>query len=285
MSRLKEIWKLCLYEFRIEITSKRIWLGYLVGIVVLLSRCFGYFAYADSIGEPMNALEPYIIAMNDAKTVMFLVLGWLLVISEAPFISGNSLYLIYRTDKRNWNAAMLLYIILQAMVYYSVTAGAMALLGASKGYLANIWSIPLMRLTQDELSFMEFDVAFANPAFIREVSVFQAFFLSWLLAMLYGAVMGFVLYAFDLFSNRLIGTVCVFLFHFLGYEVMAEGLMLIIKFSLLARSVPSMVIGDPSVTLQGTVCIDCVLLLLLGFLSFKTIKVTDFKEISKGEGE
>lgn len=100
MNRIKEILSLCIYEFRIQITSKRVWLGYLVGIVIILKQSVEYLAYADNIEEAVNVLDAFIISGNNYNTVMFLVLGWLLIISEAPFVDNNSAYIIYRTQKK-----------------------------------------------------------------------------------------------------------------------------------------------------------------------------------------
>lgn len=59
MSKLRSIIKLCLYEFKIEIHSKRVLLGYLVGIVMILKQSAGYLLYSNEIGLSVNVLEPY----------------------------------------------------------------------------------------------------------------------------------------------------------------------------------------------------------------------------------
>lgn len=117
MNKMKDILKICVYQFRIQMCSKRVWLGYLLGIVIIMKQSFGYFVYADSLKEPVNVLEAFVVAGNNYNTAMFLILGWLLVISEAPFVNSISFYLIYRTNKKNWNTAMILYIFCQAVIY------------------------------------------------------------------------------------------------------------------------------------------------------------------------
>lgn len=51
MNNIKSIIKICAYEFRIQMTSKRVWLGYLIGIAIILHRSLDYFMYADSLGK------------------------------------------------------------------------------------------------------------------------------------------------------------------------------------------------------------------------------------------
>lgn len=261
-------------------------MGYLVGIVIIIKQSFGYLLYAESLQEPVNVLEAFIVAGNNYNTAMFLVLGWLLVISEAPFVNNNALYLIYRTKKKNWNNAMLVYLLFQAVIYYGILAGVTVLFSARNGYFANIWSNLLVELTKTGNTVTEFNVSFPYASFIKEVSAFQAFGCTWLLAFMYGLILGLLLYAFNLFSNQLIGAIAAFLFHFLGYEIMKEGFMLVIKYSLMARSVPVLQIGENSgASFYGTLEMYLIILFALCAVSNKIVSCTDFREVSKGEGE
>ena len=286
MNKRKDILKICAYQFRIQMGSKRVWTGYLLGMAIIMKQSFGYLIYADSLQQPVNVLEAFIIAGNDYHTVMFFVLGWLLVISEAPFVNGNSLHLIYRTNKKNWNMAMILYLFCQAVIYYSLLAGCTMLFSAQNGFFCNIWSSPLIELTENVNKITEFNVYFPYRSFIKEISVFQAFLCTWILCFLYGLILGLFLYTFNLFSDQIAGAVAVFLFHFLGYEIMKEGFMIIIRYSLLARSIPVLQIGeDLGVTFQGTLFVYAVIIFMLSALSKKIVKHTDFTEASRGEGE
>ena len=286
MSNLKEILKLCLYEFRIQITSKRVWLGYLVGIVIILRQSMEYLAFADSRVEAVNVLEAFLIAGNNYNQVMFLVLGWLLVISEAPFLNENSMYLIYRTRRKTWNKSMLLYITLQAFVYYGILAGATILFSSKNGFWANIWSSPLVKLTEGGANIEQYEVYFPYASFIKETTVFNGFLQTWLLLFAYGLLMGLILYTFSLISNQLTGAIAVFIFHFLGYEIMKEGLMMVIEYSLLARSILVQQIGnDTGPKVSETYLIYGILFCVVVILSNILVKHVDFKEIAKGEGE
>lgn len=286
MSKMKDVLELCLYEFRLRIVSKRVWLGYLVGIVIVLKQSAEYLAYAKSMGEAVNVLDAFIIAGNNYNTVMFFVLGWLLVISEAPFVNNNSFYLIYRTKKKSWNQAMLLYIILQAIIYYGLLAVSTIIFSCRNGFMANIWSKPIVELTEGASNLLQYDVYFPYQSFIKETSVFGGFSQTWILLFAYGLVMGLFLYTFSLLANQIAGAVAVFAFHFLNYEIMKEGYMMIIKYSLLARSILVLQTGKET----GTYVFDSyliygILIILIIGLSNKIIQYVDFKEICKGEEE
>lgn len=286
MNKMKDILRICIYQFRIQMGSKRVWMGYLLGAVIIMKPSFGYLVYADSLKQPVNVLEAFVIAGNDYNTAMFLVLGWLLVVSDAPFVNSNSLNLIYRTNKENWNRAMALYIFCQAVIYYSLLAGCTMLFSAKNGFFSDIWSGPLIELTGNVNKITEFNVYFPYRSFIKEISVFQAFLCTWLLCFLYGLILGLLLYTFNLFSNQLAGAAAVFLFHFSGYEIMKEGFMILIRYSLLARSIAVLQMGeDLGITFHGTLSVYAVIIFMLNGMSKKIVKFTDFKEASGGEGE
>ena len=251
MSKIQAIIKLCLYEFRIEIHSKRVLLGYLVGIVIILKQAVAYMMYAKEIGMSVNVLESFIISGNNYNTVMFLVLGWLLIISEAPFVNSNSTFRIYRTKRKIWKYAMIFYILIQGVCYYAVIAISSIFISISNGYFANIWSTAIINLSSNGNKVNAMEVYFPYQSFMKQESVFEAFVITWTLCLLYGIILAMVLYVFNLFTNPIAGAVIAFLFHFLGYELMKEGFMIEIKYSLLARSVPVLLIGnDLGVTVQ-----------------------------------
>lgn len=264
MNSVKRICKICGYLFRTHRSSVRMWLGYLLGIVMVMQQAFGYLVYAADAGEPINLLEAFIVVGNNYNMSMFLALGWLLVVSDAPFLNDSTRYVLCRSNRKEWNRAAYCYIFLQAAIYYALMAGATAVFSMGNGYSANIWSAPLFALTEDARTAAAYNVSFLYPSLIRTVSVFAAFFFTWLLNFLYGLILGLLLYAADLFLPSVMGAGAVFLFHFLGYEVMKEGYMLSMRYSLLARSIAALQIGARvETTVPETLIVYAVIILLL----------------------
>jgi len=276
--------KLCFYEFRLESHSKRVWLGYFVGSVVILKQTMGYLLYSSGAGLSENVLEAFIISGNTYNTVMFLVLGWLLVISEAPFVNHNSTFLIYRTTRRKWNGGMLLYILLQGICYYAILALSSIIPGMANGYFADIWSSAIINLGTNRNAFNGIEVYFPYHVFMKEVSVFKAFALTWTLCFAYGLIIAMILYVFNLFANRVMGVLAAFAFHFLGYEIMKEGFMVVIRYSLLARSVPVLLIGSNlGVSTEQSYLLFMLIAAGLTTASAVIIKHVDFNNLSRGK--
>lgn len=284
MNKISNVIKICAYEFRIQMLSKRVWMGYLLGIAVILHSSFSFYHYVDNYGETVNVLEAFVVAANNSSTFMFMMLGWLLAISEAPFINNNAQFLISRANRQSWNVAMLLYILVQGIIYYSLMAGPTIIFSVGRGFWENIWSKPLINLTENPYQ-SDITVYFPYASFIKGVSVFKAFAYTWILGILYCLFLGMVLYILSLCSNQVIGAAITFFIHFLGYEIMAEGLGIIIRYSLLARSLPVLQIGvDLGASIMETFLI---FFLILGFLisvANRIIKYVDFKEMPEENG-
>ena len=172
----------------------------------------------------------------------------------------------------------------QGIFYYAITAVSSIVISVFNGYFANIWSPAIIKLSSGGNKVNALEVYFPYPQFMRQESVFSAFIITWSLCLLYGIVLALVLYVFNLFTNQIVGAVAAFLFHFLGYELMKEGYMVIIKYSLLARSVPVLLIGSElDATLPQSYVLFALLIVILIFISGRIVKYVDFKEISRGE--
>jgi hypothetical protein len=281
---MSDILNLCGYEMRLQMASKRVWLGYMVGIVMIMKQAFGYVQYGKAISEPINVLEPYVVAGNCNRTILFLAVGWLLVMSEAPFMNRNSFFAIYRTKRRFWNMAMIAYIFFQAILYNGVLAVVTMIMGCSEGYFANIWSYPFTVLVNNGDKAAEYDVTFPSMDFANVETAFKGFGHTFLLEILYMVSLGLFLYVISLLFNQVMGPVAAFIFHFLGYEIMQEGYGITINGSLLARTIPAYQVGKGAlVGLLQSYLIFVLLIIVLVEWSQKAIRHVDFKTVSTEE--
>ena len=273
---MSSVLKLCYYEFQVQMKSNGTWLGYMVGFVLIINHYFSYIQYAQDIGESINVLEPFLVAANNPNTIVFLILGWLLVISGVPFIDHISYYAIYRTKRKTWNCAMILYICLQAVLYYLILLVVTILTSMKNGYFANIWSYTIRKVISNVGN--EYNINFPYEAFVSGESVYVSVIHTLALAVGYAVLMGLLTYIVSLISKRNIGPVIGVLFHFLGYEIMKEGLGITIHFSLLARSIPALQIGEDALTgILDTYIVYAIILMLLFEISQKLIQHIDFR--------
>lgn len=279
---MNSVIKLCNYEFRIQMKSKKVWLGYLIGIVMILKDYIGYIYYAEDMKEAVNVLDVFLIAGNNPNKIIFYSLGWLLVMSGTPFINNVSSYAIYRTKRKIWNCVILLYIAMQAFIYSFVMVIVTVAVSLKKGYLANVWSCPMIRLSKGMEN--QYDISFEYPNVMREASVYEVFIHTFLLLLLYIILLGIITYAFSLLLQRKLGPLCGAAFHFLGYEIMKERMGFSITYSLLARSIAAFQIGDGALeNISNTYVVFLVGVIVLAEITHLIIKYVDFKEVSMEE--
>ena len=283
---MRDVIKLCIYELKIQMLSKRVLLGYLVGISIMLKFAVGYIQDGDYIGEPINVLEPFIIVGNCDRIIMLLTVGWLLIMSEAPFVNKISFYALYRTKRKLWNEAMVIYIFVQALLYYAVIAVVLMLLGGMNGYLANIWSVPFIDVLSSGSDSYLYGVDFPTSDYADVQSVYMGFFHTFALQVLYAVIIGIFVYVISQMTNRMAGPIAAFILHFLGYEIMKEGYGIVITYSLLARSIPAFQLGKNAlVNLGQSYLIFIVIIILLVELSGKLVNYMDFKNMAIQEGD
>lgn len=279
---MNEIINIFCYELRIQMHSKRVLLGYLVGIMLIINQSMEYIRYAQEMHEAINVLEPFLVAVNNPNTIIFLVLGWMLVISSTPFIDTMSFCIIHRTTRKNWNIAILLYIIVQAILYYCILWFSTVLISFRNGYLANIWSYPLIKTASGY--HYSYNIDFPYIEIVNTKNIFFVFMYSLVLAILYAITLGLVVYVISLVSRYHIGPLAGVAFHFVGYEIMKEGLGFTIDYSLLARSIAVLQIGKKAlVSFSNTLLIFIIAIVILAELSQKIIFYIDVPNACREE--
>ena len=221
MKKVQSILQVTRNLFFCEWNDKRVIMGFLAGMAVPFFWLKNFLDYAAGTGEPVNILEAFLVVEHEYKTVMFLALGWFLVISDAPFISGNTHYSLYRIRKRGWNAAMVLYILIQAALYTAAVALPMVLLSLPSGFVGEMWSNPVYMLSQDYNMnrSVEYGISFLRQDVMRRMDVPQAFAATVLCFFLYIALMGIILYTGNLLLGGIWGIVIAFIVHIGGYEL------------------------------------------------------------------
>lgn len=259
-----------------ESTDKRVIIGFLTGMVVPFFWLRNFLDYVISTGEPVNILEAFPVVEHEYKTVMFLVLGWFLIVSDAPFVNGNTYYSLYRTKKRSFHFAMVLYILVQAVLYTGAVVLPMIMVSLPHGFVGKMWSNPVYMLSQDyHMSRSSaYGISFLQQDMMRGMNVPQAFAATALCFFLYLAVMGIILYTCNLLFGGIWGTVIAFIVHISGYELpfLGHG-----GFALIEYARPGNFADSGGVDLGRPVMIMAVLAAILVLLTCCFIDRVDFK--------
>lgn len=281
MDRIKQVCSMTKTTFLEERHNKRVIMGFLLGIAL-----FGYWLnlflqYAREIGEPVNILEAFIVVEHHHKSILFLILGWLLIVSDAPFIKRNTYLMLYRSSRKKWNMAMLQYIIIQAFLYVAGIAAVSVAASTLFGFFGNLWSSPVYNLAMDTANHLgvKYNISFPWANLMKAMTVPQAFVVTFVFLYLYLVFLGFLLYGCNLLLKEIYGVLIVFGIQISGYLLQQEG---IAQLSLMAKSIPGYSI-DGNGGQWNIIILFCAMILVLAFISLWLIDRVDFKDAAEEE--
>lgn len=268
--------------FRQEQRNVRVIMGYLLGFAIVGYWMSGFLRYAADTGEPVNILEAFCVVEQHYVNMLFLVLGWLLVVADAPFMKGNIYLLLYRCGRKRWNMGMFFYILMQAFFYTAAMAAFTIIISSFLGFVGNMWSSPVYSLARDVTNNIgaKYNITFPWLVMMNVMSVPQAFAVTFLFLYLYLAFMGVLLYAAALLFSGIAGMVAVIGVHLTGYLRMMDGYT---ETSLLARAVPGNFI-DGTLSYWQSAALFLALIVVLMVLSSIFVKKIEFQSGTEVEG-
>lgn len=281
MDRIKQVFYMTKTTFLEEQHNKRVIMGFILEIAL-----FGYWLnlflqYALDIGEPVNVLEAFIVVEHHHKSILFLVVGWLLIISDAPFIKKNTYLSLCRSSRKKWDAAMLQYIMIQAFLYVSSIAAVSVTVSALLGFWGNMWSSPVYNLAMDTNNHLgvKYNISFPWVNVMQAMTVPQAFMITFILLFFYLVLIGFLLYVCTLLLKEIYGILLVFGIQISEYLLQQEGVTYL---SLMAKAIPGYAI-DGNGGQWKVVVLFCAIILVLALISLWLIGRVDFKDAMEEE--
>ena len=144
MNELKKIYRVFYGQFLESLMNKRVWVGYIIGISVILKSAYLFCGYA---GERVFQIwEPYLTCFINVGNITLILIGFIVIISDAPFVNHRSLLTLYRISRKQWFWGMSIYILCHAFLYNLVIVGASMLYCSQQGFINNIWSRTLYNL-------------------------------------------------------------------------------------------------------------------------------------------
>lgn len=210
-------------QIRVERYSLRMWIGLGLGIALFLIPMQQFMEFAKLRGEPVNVLDGFLYSVTDPQSSMLIVLGYLFMLSDAPFVNERTLQVVIRTSKKAWNSSCIIYIGLLAVFYYGMILLLSMLMLSENAYWGDSWSIPLVQAAkQGNLMIFRFSVSFPYWQFMQNYSPVYACFLVFEGNVLYAFLLGSILYVGNLGMKHSLGTWVALCVHFSGYIARKE---------------------------------------------------------------
>lgn len=152
---------------------------------------------ADRLGKPLNRIEPFFAVCNSSEVILLIPFVFLILFSDYPRISSNSMMVLCRTGKRSWLTGQLLFAVGSVLAYLLfLLFGSML---ACPGILSWNWSDAV---TKYEAAFPDeagsFDSLLVPSHLYNQMPLYKAFLLSALWLFCYLVLLILIQYFFRL---------------------------------------------------------------------------------------
>ncbi|MGN0367634.1 MAG: hypothetical protein ACI4EK_02535 [Wujia sp.] len=126
--------------------KKNVIAGFLLGTAFSLRTSVMYLRFAE--GHTVQTTESFLMGLSSKGNAMLLIFGCMVALADAPFVDGNAFILLHRVGKKNWYAAVWLYMSSLCMMYYLLCFGVSCMPMLFNGYAENMWSQTFLRISK-----------------------------------------------------------------------------------------------------------------------------------------
>lgn len=229
-------------KFHAWVHDLRILAGFVLGITILLFYAARYVAYAKAMGSMIQCFETYIVLSSTPQAFCFLMLGGLLVMSDAPFLTPLSQQEMIRIGRKKWLIGQIVYIFSASFAYFLILVALSFLYSSAVAgtYLLGGWSgsMKILAIQQPRAAAYNYTLTFPFPNLVETISPNVTVIASVLLQILYLSLVSLMI----LFGNLVFKTNCGWIigssFHFVNYMIAANGgYGMNVKYSLLCCTI------------------------------------------------
>lgn len=185
--------------------SLRFYTVLLVAIIFLWTQVSGVREYAIKQGIGVSCWY-YPFAFSTFICTLFLYFGVVLLFCNAPFIDEQQLFVILRSGKKTWFGGQILYIILSSIAYFTYIwllsiIMCFPYLGITSGWGDVLWEISRNSSLAKSGGFL------INERTLSLFSPLKGCLFVWLLNVLIGCFLGFLIFYINLYKSRTYGSV------------------------------------------------------------------------------
>lgn len=206
------------------VLSPRVLVGYVYSLWMGISIGMRYTAF--SSGMQTGIFDAFILLSNERFQVTLLMIGFLIVIADAPFVDSRTYYVLIRSSGSKWRHSMTVYIALQVFIYEGIALlGSMipGVIGGNSGTL-NEWSevLQIMQNAMPEIAVSKYDLPIIGNGILKSFSAVQALFHSFVLNSAYLFLLGLVIFVGNLNSRLPLGNIIAVGLHLVGMLVVSD---------------------------------------------------------------
>ncbi len=232
------------YHIKAWKSNLRVWAAILLGMGICLKNGAQYLSAIKTMECSVQIFEPYIVIGSRIPFLMGILLGNLLLLSDAPFINTLSKYEIIRIGRIKWFWGQITYIFISSILYSIMMLAFLCMITLlySEPSLENTWSdgMNLLAIKQPAFIIRKFAFSFAFPDMIESLTPLKAVGETLVFNSLYMFLIGCMILVVNLMMKSCLGWIMAALIHILGYISYANrGIGIPMKFSLLCCAAPT----------------------------------------------
>lgn len=272
----KGIGTLFYIKFRQEWERIRVIAGYAAGFLCAFLYAYAFRRFAG--GEAVQGGEGFVLLMGNYFQMSFVLLGFLVVVSDIPLVDSLTPLVILRSGRKSWILSMLSYLFGQTVLYYGIVFLGTAAVNLGNLQFTNVWSESMEMLLGPAHLFAveEYGISVFAPQVLSAWMPWMAFLHSFLLICCYSFFLALVMFLGNLDSSHPWGSMAAIGIHFVGVLSIKTGYG--VKYSFLANAVLEFHAEGKTIP---SVAFSYLLFLLCGacitYLIFVVSKKTDYK--------
>lgn len=205
---MKRIWAVARGEYLCWLIQPRM---LIIGVLLIFMQTLAIEPLterADKMGIPMNGFEPFVAVGNSGQLVMLIPFVFLILLSDYPRMSSNSLLQICRTGKFVWMGGQLLFLCLAILTYLGIIlAGSLIFAGVNLSSME--WSDAVTKYNSvfpDEYG--NFASMLLPSNLYNQIPLTKAVMLTFGYLFLYLMLLSLVMYVFKLTQIPTMGLIC-----------------------------------------------------------------------------
>lgn len=240
----KRLCSLTRMRFRQGFLSVRVIIGNLQGFFIAFFYGWSYAKYSNTI--PCGIGDAFLLLLNPYLQLSFVLLGYLIIISNLPMVNSLTLLTLIRSGRRKWIYSIIIYLIGQTCIYYTVVFLGAALPAMGVGKWQNVWSDTMIYLARfrPRDALINYGISGFDSRILDLWMPIQAIIHSWMLICCYSFFLALVILAGNLNSSMPRGTYIAIAIHFIGILMIKMGGRIRYMCSPMANAVLGMHIGE-----------------------------------------
>lgn len=163
-------------------------------------------ANAELMDKPLNALEPYIAALNSGSLLLIIPLGFLAVSSDFPKIDGSVMFGLIRTGRANWFCGQIINLLMMSVAYLLFIFAASVIPAA--GFWGTEWSEVAIDFSREFPEYSQNYGALLLPKnLFNHLSLINAVVQSTVFVFVYLILLGMIMMCFTILGKKAVGVI------------------------------------------------------------------------------